>query len=195
MKIYAIRKDAPKYKQLDLGILDITRHAPDDVNLDNVYDFSENNTTMASWWKTPDTEFIDYEGEAPSVLPDISPWIDATFVLSPKAYRISGEMLKSSGEFLPVLIDTEIYYIFNCLTFGEADEGKSRFSYVEDMKMGLEYLEFKNSVSDLLVFKSKLESCLTLFCGERFKETVETFELTGVLFDKELIPEHLYADG
>ena len=186
-KIYAIRKDAPNYKQLDLGILDITRHAPNTINLDDIYEFSKNNTAMKSWWKKPETKFIDYGGEPPSLLPDISCWIDATLVLSPKAYRMLGELLQPSGEFLPVLVRDETYHIFNCLVPGEADEKNSVFEYVNGNRFGLEHLEFMDSASELLVFKSTLQSCLTLFCNERFKNAVEGFGLQGIIFDTNLI--------
>ena len=128
-KIYAIRKDAPKYKQLDLSILDITRHVPEEIDLDDIYDFSLKNTEMSEWWETPETKYIDYTGEPPGLIPDISVWIDATLVLSPKADRVIGELLKTTGEFLPVLIGKETYYLFNCLTVGEVDEANSKFVY------------------------------------------------------------------
>ena len=186
-KLYAIRKDAPNYKQLDLGILDITRHAPDTINLDDIYEFSKNNTAMKSWWKTPETKFIDYGDEPPSLLPDISCWIDATLVLSPKAYRMLGGLLQPAGEFLPVLVRDETYYIFNCFILGEADEVKSEYEYVDGVEFGLKYLVFKESATEHLVFKSTFQGCLTLFCGDRFKNAVEGFGLQGIIFDTNLI--------
>jgi len=186
-QIFAVRDDGEKFRELDLEILDVTRHAPEDSEFDHIIDFCLHNTAMKPWWKTPNTEFIDTGAKPPLPIPDICRWIDSSLVLSPKACRILGDMLKDSGEFLPVSIGEETYYIFNCLVEGDADEEKSEFNYVGDMQMELKHLEFKPGVSELLVFKTTLESCLTLFCGERFKDAVETYELTGVVFDDELI--------
>ncbi len=187
-KYFAIRKDAPKYKQLDLSILDVTRHAPDDIDTDRIYQFSERNTAMLSWWSTPDTKFIDYGGEPSSIMPDLSCWIDATLVLSPKANRLIGEILAKFGELLPVTIASEIYYIFNCFTKGEADEQGSKIEYSNGIEVDLEHLEFKDSASKHLIFKSDFEKCRTLFCGVQFKEVVELFDLKGLIFDENLVP-------
>ncbi len=186
-QFYAIRNDGVKFQALDLEILDITRHLPNNIELHGVLEFSQKNTAMSAWWKTPETEFINIEGEPTSPIPDISLWIDATLVLSPKAYRMLSEILKVSGEFLPVTVGDETYYIFNCFTLGEEDETKSKFEQHEGVSLGLEYLTFKESAAELLIFKSSLQSCLTLFCGDRFKNAVDSFELTGIIFDKNLI--------
>ena len=187
--IYAIRNDGIKFLDLDLEILDVTRNAPDSIDEDDIIDFSLNNTAMKSWWKTPETKFmnVDGEGEPNSPIPDVSIWIDASLVLTPKAYRLLGDLLKSSGEFLPVSAGDETYYIFNCFVFGEEDENKSKYEVVDGNVFGLESLVFKESASELLAFKSKLQSCLTLFCNEQFKEAVESFELSGIVFDSNLM--------
>ena len=51
----------------------------------------------------------------------------------------------------------------------------------------LKYLEFKPDATRSLVFKSKSEYCLTLFCSGRFKDIIESFDLRGVIFDANLI--------
>jgi len=86
-----------------------------------------------------------------------------------------------------VIIDNETYQIFNCLTLGEEDESKCKFRHENKMKLGLEHLEFNKKTYELLTFKSKLESCLTLFCNDKFKDAVKVFELTGLIFDENLI--------
>lgn len=186
--IYAIRNDYNNHKELDLETMDIARSAPDNIELDDILDFSLVNKSMSSWWVTPETKFIDVEDFPECSIPDVSVWAaGACLILSPKAYRILGELMMSSGEFLPVAVGNATYQIFNCLTIGEADESKSKFRYANDKKLGLEYLEFKKSASELLIFKSKVESCLTLFCSDQLKEAVESFELSGLIFDTNLI--------
>lgn len=187
MTVYALRNDFEKYQDLDYEILDILNAAPEGTGVDNIVKFSIHNTAMKSWWKAPHTQFIKNEGAEDSVIPEICCWNDATLVLSPKAYRLLGDMLSHSGELLPVIVGDDTYYIFNCLEFGEEDEEKCRFEYIDGERYGIEYLEFTSGVEEKLVFKSKLESCVTLFCSERFKEIVMSYGLAGLVFDKNLI--------
>jgi hypothetical protein len=185
--VFAIRKDIPKYKVLDLNILDITRGFPDDINLNSIYDFSQLNTSMASWWVTPDTQYVSTSKQAKAIVPDISCWVDATLTLSPRAHRLLKDLLSEYGEFLPVSISVELHYIFNCFSEGEPNKEACVFNDEEGMQARLKYLEFDSGVKNLVVFKTKIESCLTLFCTSRFKEIVESFELNGVIFDENLV--------
>jgi hypothetical protein len=186
MTFYAIRKDMPDYQVLDLDLLDVTRNLPDEIDLDSIYDFSQLNTAMASWWQAPETRYVS-TGSKNGQIPDISCWVDATLVLSPKAYRLLKDTLERSGEFLPVEVGGDLHYIFNCFAFGQSDENKCIFNDEEGMKAGLKHLELDPSASDLLVFKVRLEGCLTLFCTKRFKDIIGSFELKGVTFDDELV--------
>lgn len=120
--IFAIRKDIPDYQVLDLDLLEVTRDLPDEIDLYSVYDFSQLNTAMASRRKTPGARYIDTYLKNKSEAPDISCWVDATLVLSPKAFRLLKGSLDPHGEFLPVMVANELLYIFNCFTFGETDE-------------------------------------------------------------------------
>lgn len=185
--IFAIRKNLPDYQVLDLELTDITRHLPDSVDLDCVLDFSELNTRLAPFWKTPETRYINSDSQKEGITPDISCWIDATLVLSPKAYRLLKDSFEGLGELLPVEVAGEVHYIFNCFTWADVNEETCLFNEEEGMQAGLKYLEFASSVSDLLVFKAQIEYGLTLFCTGRFKEIVESFELTGIIFDENLI--------
>ena len=106
MTFYAIRKDLPDYQVLDLDLMDVTRNLPDGVDLDSVYDFSQLNTAMISWWQTPETRYISTSSKKAQI-PDISCWIDATLVLSPRAYRLLKDTLSNSGELLPVQVGEE----------------------------------------------------------------------------------------
>jgi len=187
-QIYALRNDYNHHKELDLETMDIARHAPDDIDLDDILGFSLAHKPMSSWWVAPETKFLDVDDLPNNGIPDISIWAaGACLILSPKAQRILAEMLQPFGEFLPVIIDNETYQIFNCLTLGEEDESKCKFRHENKMKLGLEHLEFNKKTYELLTFKSKLESCLTLFCNDKFKDAVKVFELTGLIFDENLI--------
>lgn len=185
--IYAIRNDYLRYRELDLSISDVLRHRPENVPLDDVLDFHLQNTAMKSWWTTPETEFLKNNANSNAEIPDISRWVDSTLLLSPKAYRLLGDTLQSSGEFLPVSIDDDVFYIFNCFVVGEADEKKSTFDHQGEMQLGLNHLEFLDDAASNLIFKTPLESCLTLYCTNEFKEIIESFDLKGINFDTNLI--------
>ncbi len=63
-------------------------------------------------------------------------------MLSPKAYRLLKELLEPFGEFLPVTIDDERYFTFNCLTFVDADESQSEKQLYEGEEVGIKSLVF-----------------------------------------------------
>lgn len=195
MQLYAIRNDNYKYKELSLNTADVACHAPEDVHVTDVIGYHHRNTAMRSWWPHVETSFKDIHGVPKEEIPDISLWTGgsgSSLVLSPKAFRMLKDMLAPLGEFLPVIIKDEKYedqtfHIFNCLILADADESQTEYEYVDGVQFGLKHIGFTNAVADLLVFKSHVNNCMSLFCGERFKAAVESFELAGVVFDENLI--------
>lgn len=188
-KMYAIRNNAANYQELDLQIYDVIASKPANINEDTVLDFSETNYAMVDWWTTLDTEFnpIDNPSEP---IPDISKWIDATLVLSPRAHRLLGETLKEFGELLPITVKGEIFYIFNCLTYGKIKEELCKKSYYEGEEFGIKTIVFdETDVQEKLIFKTAYNSCFELYCGDRFKNAVETFGLTGSIFSEKLVED------
>ena len=188
-KIYAIRNDGFGYQSLDFTLLDIARFAPEDIDPDTVLDFSRSNTRLADWWQTPDTRFIANEGVENKGIPDISTWIGASLVLSPKAYRYLGDTLKGFGELLPVKVSGEVFYIFNCLEKGEENPEQCEYEMLGAVPVQLLSLGFRESVQSCPVFKSDYEACLTVFCNQRFMNAVEEFNLTGIIFDENLVQQ------
>jgi hypothetical protein len=187
MTVYAIRNDYYRFQQLDLQLTDLFAHVPGDIDVDDVVKFSQRNAAMNSWWQAPDTCFIPIEGKPEGAIPDISLWLYASLVLSPKAHRLLGDLLAPFGECLPVTVADDTFYIFNCRTFAVEDEAACSFEYAGDIQLGINSLVFKGSVKNMLVFKSKLQNAASVFCGDRFKEIVEANNLLGVVFDTQLI--------
>lgn len=179
--------NAEKYQVLDLEIDDVLNFSPDNIDMDDVLEFHSRNTAMKSWWKTPVVEFINLTETDHAPVPDICHWIDSGLILSPKAYRLLGESLQPYGEFLPLLVGEENYQLFNCFTVGDADEENSQFEYYEGQKLGIVKLVFEDQAVDNLIWKTPLESCLSLFCSDRLKDMVESYELTGIWFDTNLV--------
>ena len=186
-KIYALRNDYTKYQDLDLELWDIVRHTPDDIPLDDVNDFSIRNISFKTWWPNPDTRFNKNVGFENAKIPDLSHWTNGTLVLSPKSHRLLGELLAQSGELLPVTVGTDTYYIYNCFVFGEEDKNKTQFSELNGEPFELLSLGFTAETSNKLLFKSESENCVTLFCGEQFKQLTEEYGLTGLEFSEQLI--------
>lgn len=185
--IYAIRDDGIKFKELDLELTDLISLKPDHVSLDDLLEFHMRNTRMSSWWKPLDVTFEARPANPKGSIPDLSGWNDATLVLSPRAFRILGELLEPYGEFLPVSVEGETFHIFNCSTTVKADEESSEHGHAGGMQLGLKRLELREDAKETLIFKVPFESCLTLYCNNRFKSAVEDFDLTGVIFDKNLL--------
>lgn len=181
--IYSIQDNGFDFQRLDLMLDDVIDYMPDDVSEDDVLDFCQTNCRLASWWPNLDTLFISQnDGEADSI-PDISKWIDASLVLSPKAHRLLGATLEQWGELLAVMVKDERYYIFNCHTVGEVDLSLCEKEYFEGEEIGVKKIAFNESdVSEKLLFKTPFNSCIEIYCGERFKSFVAEFSLTGVKF-------------
>lgn len=163
MTIFKIDNDGFRFQELDLFIDDFIDAFPEDISDIDIHDFSRNNMALAPHWPSMVTGFSVIEGRE-NLIPDIVVWIDATLLLSPKAYRLLGDLLSPCGEFLPIHIEDETYQIFNCLA-------------VEDIKNASQSkAAFKPSrVSD--------EINIATYCTDRLKDAVQSFELQGVVFE------------
>lgn len=190
--MYAVRNDGYKFKELDLTTMDIVHSAPDNIAIADIVGFHNVNTEMGAWWKIPETKFVNIEGQSRSRLPDICLWTGgsgSSLVLSPRARRLLGDLLKDYGELLPVIVGGETYHIFNCRRVEESAPENLEHEYVDGVEFGLKNVSFKESASELIVFKSPVNGCTSLFCGEQFKNAVIDFSLAGVIFDENLIEE------
>jgi len=194
-ELYAIRYDGIKYQELDLQVTDLFDMIPEEMGISELMEFHTNNLAMAEWWRTPQTDFTCVPANRNGEVPDIAIWIYASLILSPKAYRFLKDSLEPLGEFLPVLVKGEKYWIFNCFNQVSANEEAIQHEYEGDMQLGLTHLEFHDSASEQLIFKCPEEVCLTLFCNQRFKDVVEGFGLTGLAFDKNLLLESPFPES
>lgn len=164
MVIYRIENDGFKYQELDLDIRDFVDGFPDTLSTIEIYRFSKSNLSLKQYWPNMATGFSEIEGNE-NLMPDIAVWIDATLLLSPKAYRLLIDLLLPYGEFLPIHIDAEVYQIFNCLT-------------VVDMN---------SEISDKVVFKpdeDDEEFDMAVHCTDRLRNAIQSFDLRGVIFEE-----------
>ncbi|ACR10650.1 conserved hypothetical protein [Teredinibacter turnerae T7901] len=186
--IYAIRRATdPFYRELEFDVMDIARYSPDDVPLDAVTRFFELNTAMSDWWQPIRAQFYDEADDQDKDIPDLCPWVGATLILSPKAFRLLEDALRNDGEFLPLLVGDEEYQLFNCLSVGVDDREASEVEVDGDIELWVNKLATAPENTSQVVFKSKLEKGKTLFAGDLFKTAIEEFGLKGLAFDKNLI--------
>lgn len=164
MEIYTIRRDGYCFQELDLEIDDFIEIFPEEMDYNTIHDFSLENLALAKYWKPLRAGFSEIQGEK-NLIPDICNWIGATLFLSPKAYRFLKETLTPFGELLPVLIEDDIYYIFNCLTIAVGDISTE-------------------STKDKLIFKIPEKYCIDIYCTDRLKDAIESFDLRGIIFEK-----------
>lgn len=187
-KIYALNNDYTKYQDLGLSLSDIVNLMPDHIPLDDVLHFSRRNTHLKSFWSNPKAKFSKNIGFENATIPDLSHWDRGSLVLSPRAFTLLREELEQTGELLPVLVDTETFYIYNCFVFGKEDETKTKFSYFDTGEpFELIELVFTPETANKLLFKSKSQNCVTLFGNEQFKRIIEKHKLTGLDLDTTLL--------
>jgi hypothetical protein len=186
-EVYAIRNDGFKYKEITLKITDIMGISPDDVDERKVMKFNKFNLPMSEWWNVIKTCYKQIEGNPPAEIPDIYVWRSGAIVLSPKAYSALNEDLSSYGELLPLECEGQTYYLFNCLTLGQADEINSEQEVEGGAFMGVKKIAFNTvDVTGKLIFKTTFDRCSTLYCGAEFKNILTSKSLTGVIFKEDL---------
>lgn len=185
MTIYAVRScRSPYFRELDLNTMDIINFKPSSIHMDDVLEAALRNTEMAAWWDRPEVSFTPGSEE----VPDISVWLDSMLLLSPKAHRLLFDILKDYGEFLPILVGDDEYFLYNCLTFCE--EASTEGEYQDDQLIMLTSLKFADSAESKTIFKSKIEHGMTPYCNQQFKNAVESFELKGLSFDIDLVEQY-----
>jgi len=109
-------------------------------------------------------------------------------VLNQKAYKYLGNKLSDYGEFISLNTGEEELMLFNLLTFGQEEKSLCEMSYLDGYEDGLKSLVFDlEDVTDKLLFKSKLQGGLTIYCSDTFKNLLFECKLVGVNFNEDLL--------
>lgn len=118
-------------------------------------------------------------------LPDISRLTGQNMVFSPRAYDLLSEELEKYGEFLPVLLNGEVYKFFRCLNLiDKVDLNNSCLNNFDEA----EKMHFiSDDVNDQLLWSTKYGKERGLFCSDIFKNLIEENNLTGLSFNDNLI--------
>lgn len=163
MSLFTIENDDFRFKELDLFVDDFIDAFPADISDVAIHDFSRNNMRLLPYWPSMATGFSAIEARE-NLTPDLALWIDATLLLSPKAFRLLGDLLSPCGEFLPIEVEGETYQIFNCLNAVQINANAQNELVCKPLEVSSE-LDFG------------------LYCTERFKAIVHSFELQGIVFN------------
>lgn len=144
------------------------------------------NDSLQDIWKQVDVCFEDVL-VSNSQLPDVSVWLRTFLVLSPKAYSALKGSLELAGEFLPIRVDDDSWYIYSCFHFGQEDQDQCVEKIEYGFSAGVEKLVFvENDINKKVLFKSRLDGASNLFCNQRFVEVFQEHDLRGITFTDEL---------
>lgn len=109
-------------------------------------------------------------------------------VLNARAYECLSEVISEYGEFSTLRTDGEKLFLFNPLCFGKEDLSLTEKAYLDGFEDGLKSLVFDNDdISEKLLFKSKLQGGLSIYCTDDFKKLLANNELSGLIFSSDLL--------
>ncbi len=187
MKTYKISFDYENYFNLDLDLEDLGDELEDSLGEDQFYNYSWNNISLKEHWVDIGATFIDVDLNN-TKNPDITVWNSSNLVLSKAAYDALAPKLDEYGEFLPITVDGAPHYVFNCLNAVEADKSKSKADIDNNLWMGIKSIGFsEEAISNNLIFKTRFDRCSALYCGEEFKNLIDSSKLEGLLFMEDLV--------
>tara|TARA_Y100001951_G_scaffold101708_1_gene107072 strand:- start:397 stop:954 length:558 start_codon:yes stop_codon:yes gene_type:complete len=180
------RLEAPNntHEVIDFDVLSMAKMLGDkDFKL--VRRLSNSNVSIVDRWVKPSCGF-NKKYKSKSEPSDVSLW-GSFLLLSPLAYESLSAELSAHGEFLPIDLNGEDWWLFNCLALGAESLAECVTHQAE-----LEKLVFdENKLADKLIFKSELEGCKTLFCDDRLKIAVTQLPVCGVNFNTNLVEQFL----
>ncbi len=145
----------------------------------------------AQRWVEPEATLYRSEHFKGDVLiaPDVSIWSTGVLTLNAHAYKVLQPSLAKAGEFLPLSIDGEQYYLFNIL-YIVPDVAIDKENAVDVIDSGVHYgldnVAFNEeylSSNGILVFKTNTDRLLHSYCTSTFKELYENKGFKGMRFD------------
>jgi len=142
-------------------------------------------------WAAPDASFYygeNFEGMR-ETLPDVSVWALGVILLSPAAFPIFKECLAESGEFLPISINDETYYLVNVTyIIPESETNKEKAIEVIDsgVHLGQSNVSFNEAFLEgekVNVFKTATDRLVFSYCTDEFKKLYDSNSFKGLIFE------------
>lgn len=187
MTVYQLKESPERFKALQMDYLTLCDQLGTDDLLPLLMGHPLTNEPLLPHWREVSDSFQPLSLTSTEI-PDVSLWGKTGLALTEKAFNRLSRYLESEGEFLPITVDGERMYIFNCLTFGKEDEGLCERKYLDGYDDGIKSLAFEEAdVSQRFLFKSKLQGAHALYCSSVFKALYTELGLQGLRFDEDLL--------
>ncbi|MBV1884164.1 MAG: hypothetical protein KUG82_21165 [Pseudomonadales bacterium] len=179
---YLIDHDYENYYSLTLDVVDLSNKMPS-------YSQRFRAKPRLDSWVAPKASFYasdNYQGTGVN-LPDITTWALGNLVLSPKAYLVFTDIIGPSGEFLPLIVGDDMYYMFNTLSV--IPESAIDFSEAIDVidsgvHMGQDNIRFdEETLKGYCLFKSSTDKLTHTFSTKKFKSIYSENCFTGLVFN------------
>lgn len=141
-------------------------------------------------WVIPNATFFKSENfiGTSEVLPDITNWSTGVLVFNSRSYNIFHEHLSDKGEFLPITVNGENYYLFNTLYVipDSAIDMKDAIEVIDSgVHMGqsnVGYDENYLNKENKLIFKTSTDKLFSSYCTDTFKTLYDKNNFKGLVF-------------
>jgi len=189
MKAYKLTNDYDSYQVLQLDTIQIAEQLGREDLIRKIRKItSSNNSPIADIWGRVESTFQPMKDTQAIKVPDLSVWKGAGLVFSGRAHAYFKLMLEPFGEFLPIEVEGQDFYLFHLMVEGKVNLVNSsrkddEFGEPETVTALAFYDE---DIENKLLFKSEYEFYLSPFCNQRFKDLYEEYDLEGIVFEENL---------
>lgn len=146
-------------------------------------------------WVAPEATLYrseNFKGKG-TIPPDVTTWSTGVLALSSRAYEALHELLKNAGEFLPISVEGEAYFLFNTL-YIVPDKAVNKDKAVDIINSGVHFgqdnvafdEEYLNS-QGILVFKSGTDRLLHSYCTSEFRKVYDENGFKGLVFGEVVV--------
>jgi hypothetical protein len=193
MNVYQLRKPTNAYDVINLDIMEMSKQIVKNSNKpmsDNIIqivmnDVPKGKATLSEL--SPNGFECKHEPRAKKQNYDVNLY-GSFLVLNESAYNCLSNSLSEFGEFVDLKTNDDKLYLFNPLMFAQEDLSLTERAYLDGFEDGLKSLVFDDEdISKKLIFKSKMQSGLSLYCTDDFKRLVNDNNLTGLVFNTDLL--------
>ena len=193
MNVYQLRKPTNAYDVINLDIMEMSKQIVKNSNKpmsDNIIqivmnDIPKGKATLSEL--SPNGFECKHEPRAKKQNYDVNLY-GSFLVLNEPAYECLNASLSESGEFIDLKTKGDNLYLFNPLIFAQEDLSLTERAYLDGFEDGLKSLVFDDEdINNKLIFKSKMQSGLSLYCTDDFKKLVNDNNLTGLVFNTDLL--------
>jgi|TARA_Y100000296_G_scaffold46854_1_gene53729 hypothetical protein len=187
MNIYRIEPISDKFGMLELSSKAITE-AYGDLGYE---DLREAETSLADSWPDCGAALYDYHStnvRELHALPDVYTWNGCFLVLSDQAKRDFEDLLASLGEFLPLTLDGQPYYLLSLHNVVNPKPDRAEELLENGIPVGIKSLDFDlPDIGAPAVFKTDFDYFNHVYCTDQFRKRVIASNLEiGIMFVSEL---------